>query len=140
MIPGKVMKNGLEADIPLTDTVIAILRGIQKAEWDDKYVFPGLKAGTTCSNNTMLKLLKVDMKRKASVHGFRSTFRTWGQNETAIEREVLEYCLHHIEGGEAELAYARGDCWEKRKAALKAWETFCNSKSAPKTKDLKLVA
>ena len=61
----------------------------------------------------------------------------WGQNETSIEREVLEYCLHHIEGGEAELAYARGDVWEKRKAALKEWETVCNSKAAPK---LKLVA
>jgi integrase len=121
----------------LTDTVIARLRDIKKAEWDDKYVFPGLKAGTTCSNNTMLKLLKVDMGRKATVHGFRSTFRTWGQNETTIEREVLEYCLHHIEGGEAELAYALGDVWEKRKAALKAWETFCNSKAAPK---IKLVA
>ena len=37
----------------------------------------------------------------------RSTFRTWGQNETTNEREVLEYCLHHIGGGgEAELAYA----------------------------------
>jgi hypothetical protein len=45
--------------------------------------------------------------------------------------------MHHIEGGAAELAYARGDCWEKRKAALKAWETFCNSKAAPK---IKLVA
>jgi integrase len=137
VIPGKVMKNGLEADIPLTGTVIAILREIQEAGWDDNYVFPGLKAGTTCSNNTMLKLLKVDMERKATVHGFRSTFRTWGQNETSIEREVLEYCLHHIEGGEAELAYARGDVWEKRKAALNEWETFCNSKAAPK---LKLVA
>jgi hypothetical protein len=62
---------------------------------------------------------------------------TWGQNETSIEREVLEYCLHHIEGGEAELAYARGDVWEKRKAALKDWDTFCNGKAAPK---LKLVA
>jgi hypothetical protein len=28
---------------------------------------------------------------------------------------VLEYCLHHIEGEEAELALR----WEKRKAALK---------------------
>ena len=134
------MKNGLEADVPLTDTVLAILRDIQKEEWDHKYVFPGLKAGTTCSNNTMLKHLKVDMGRKATVHGFRSTFRTWGQNETSIEREVLEYCLHHIEGREAELAYARGDCWQKRTAALKEWETFCNSKKAPKTNDLKLVA
>jgi integrase len=140
VIPGKVMKNELPADIPLTDTVITVLREIQKAGWDDKYVFPGLKAGTTCSNNTMLKLLKVDMERKATVHGFRSTFRTWGQNETSHEREVLEYCLHHIEGEEAELAYARGDVWEKRKTALKAWETFCNSKTAPKTKDIKLVS
>lgn len=47
----------------------------------------------------------------ATVHGFRSTFRTWGQNETSHEREVLEYCLHHIEGEEAKLAYARGDVW-----------------------------
>jgi len=39
------------------------------------------------------------------VHGFRSPFRTWGQNETSFEPEVLEYCLHHIEGEEAELAY-----------------------------------
>jgi hypothetical protein len=42
-----------------------------------------------------------------------------------------------MEGGEAELAYARGDCWEKRKAALKE---FCNSKATPKSSDLKLVA
>jgi hypothetical protein len=48
---------------------------------------------------------------------------------------VLKYCLHHVE-----LAYARGDCWQKRKAALKEWETFCNSKKAPKSNDLKLVA
>jgi hypothetical protein len=47
----------------------------------------------------MLKLLKVDMQRKATVHGFRSSFRTWGQNDTTIARDVLEYCLHHIEGG-----------------------------------------
>jgi hypothetical protein len=48
----------------------------------------------------------------------------------------LEYCLHHVEGGGAELAYARGDCWAKRKAALMAWEAF-HGKPAPK---LKLVA
>jgi integrase len=130
VIPGKVMKNGMEADIPLTDTVTAILRDIQGAGWDEKYVFPGLKAGTTCSNNTMLKLLKVDMERKATVHGFRSTFRTWGQNETDHSRECLEFCLHHIEGGEAELAYKRGDMWEKRKATLTDWDKFCNTKTA----------
>jgi integrase len=149
VIPGKIMKNGLEADIPLTDTVIALLKRIKEIGLGGPNVFPGQKAGTACSNNTMLKLLKVDLGRSnVTVHGFRSSFRTWGQNETplvdakgkptvAIAREVLELCLHHIEGSEAENAYAKGDMWEKRRVALKAWETFCNSKTAPK---LQLVA
>lgn len=136
VIPFKLMKNELEADIPLTETVIAILHKLKEEGWDEKHVFPGLKAGTRVSNNTMLKLLKVDMGRKATVHGFRSSFRTWGQDKTEIARDVLEYCLHHIEGEEAELAYARGDVWEKRKAALKEWETFCSTK----TPKLRLVA
>jgi hypothetical protein len=38
------------------------------------------------------------------------------------------------------MAYARGDSWDKRKAALVEWESFCNSKpAAPKAK-LRLVA
>jgi len=140
VIPGKAMKNGLEADIPLTETVLAILRDIKEMELDNRLVFPGLKRGQTCSNNTMLKLLKEDMGREATVHGFRSSFRTWGQDKTEIAREVLEYCLHHIEGSTAEMAYARGDSWDKRKAALVAWESFCSSKpAAPKAK-LRLVA
>jgi len=68
---------------------------------------------------------------------FFSSFSSPLLSAALHEREVLEYCLHHIEGEEAELAYARGDVWEKRKAALRAWEAFCNSKPAPK---LKLVA
>ena len=64
------------ADIPLTDSILAILREIQATGIDNKLVFPGLKRGQTCSNNTMLKLLKADMGRNATVHGFRSTFRT----------------------------------------------------------------
>jgi hypothetical protein len=49
-------------------------------------------------NDTMLKLVEVDMQRNGTVHGFRSNFRNWGQNDTTIARNVLEYCRHHIEG------------------------------------------
>jgi hypothetical protein len=38
---------------------------------------------------------------------------------------------------EVDLAYARGDCLEKREAALKEWEAFCNSRA--KAGGLKLV-
>jgi len=40
--PGKIMKNELQADIPLTATVLAILREIREAGWDDKLVFQTL--------------------------------------------------------------------------------------------------
>jgi len=48
-------------------------------------------------------------------------------NTKGHERETLEYCLHHIEGGEAEASYLREDMWDKRKAALLAWEEHVTS-------------
>jgi integrase len=150
IIPDKVMgKNSIEADIPLTDTVIKRLRSIKEMGLSSKYVFPGLKAGTTMSNNTMLKLLQKDLGREdCTVHGFRSSFRTWGQDETEHSFECLEFCLHHITGDEAAKAYKRGSMWAKRMAALKEWEAFCNAPKpaapaeteAPATSHLKLVS
>ena len=135
VIPGKAMKNGLEASIPLTETVIARLKAIKELGLPGDYVFPGQKAGTMMSNNTMLKLLQKDLEQPdVTVHGFRTSFRSWGQNESSHSRECLEYCLHHIEGGEAELAYKRGDMLDKRRAAMKDWEAFCNTRPQPQLK------
>jgi integrase len=132
VIPDKAMKNGMEASIPLTDTVVARLKEIKALGLPGKYVFPGQKTGKPLSNNTMLKLLQKDLKRPdCTVHGFRTSFRSWGQNETTHRRECLEFCLHHIEGGEAEIAYKRGDMWAKRMAAMKDWETFCTTRPQP---------
>jgi integrase len=83
VIPGKAMKNGLEASIPLTETVIARLKAIKELGLPGDYVFPGQRAGTMMSNNTMLKLLQQDLGREdVTVHGFRTSFRSWGQNES----------------------------------------------------------
>jgi len=130
VIPGKVMKNTLEADIPLTDTVLAILREIKEIGLDNKLVFPGLKRGQTCSNNTMLKLLKVDMGRNATVHGFRSCFRTWAAERTTFAREVVEAALAHVVGNETERAYQRGDLFDKRRRLMTAWADYCAQHAA----------
>jgi integrase len=148
IIPGKEMKNGMEANIPLVETVIKRLRSIKELGVSDTYVFPGMKEGMPMSNNTMLKLLQEDLGRPdVTVHGFRTSFRSWGMNVTTHSREALEFCLHHIEGSEAERAYARGDMWDKRMNALRDWEAFCNNttpvipaeKEEPATPHLKLV-
>jgi integrase len=135
-IPKERMKNGKEAKVPLSAPAIAILREIKEECPSDKYVFVGRKGDETISDATMLRLLQRDMERKDyTVHGFRTSFRTWGQEKTEFSREILEHCLHHIEGSETEKAYKRGDALEKRAVVMNAWADYCLPKPG-----LKLVA
>ena len=59
-------------------------------------------------------------KERITTHGFRATFRTWHQDETAHSVEAVEFCLHHITGDDAAEAYKTGAMWKKRKAAPRA--------------------
>jgi integrase len=140
---GEEMKNGLFARVPLSATAQAILRKAKlladknTLRGDQAFIFPGLQDGHL-SRNTMLKLLR-ETHAGLTVHGFRSSFRTWGQEATSIERDTLEYCLHHVEGSRTEQAYMRGECLDKRRAALEAWAAFCLPARLPSEK-LRLVA
>lgn len=122
---GEEMKNGLFARVPLPKQALAILERVRAfAERGDgkTYIFPGKQDGHL-SRNTMLKLLQATQPH-LTVHGFRSSFRTWGQEVTSIDHDTLEYCLHHIEGSRTEQAYMRGECLDKRRAALEQWAAY----------------
>lgn len=154
LIPGKVMKNNIQADIPLTPTALRLLDEMRElnaklSDGKETLVFPGEGEpgtyGNQQSENTLLKLIQKTLgydgikKPRASTHGVRASFRSWGQDETAHERETLEFCLHHLEGGKAELAYKNGTMWKKRKQALLDWEAYVTSGVAKKN-HLKAVA
>jgi integrase len=62
---------------------------------------------------------------RASVHGFRSTFRDWAAERTATPREVCEQALAHSIGDKVEEAYRRGDLFDKRRRLMDAWADFC---------------
>ena len=53
---------------------------------------------------TFSKLVR-DLGFDAHVHGFRTSFRTWGQEQTNFPREVQEAALSHKLGDAAEQAY-----------------------------------
>jgi len=74
---------------------------------------------------SMLKHLKeITGDPTLTVHGFRTTFRTWAQEETEFEEEIVEHCLHHITGDEAEKAYKRGEALKKRRVVMQAFADF----------------
>jgi integrase len=145
VIPGKVMKaakrgeKGIDADIPLTPTALAIIEEMRALLPEkETLVFPSQeqpgKYGVELGDRTLLALIQETMgyngkgdKPLVSTHGFRATFRSWGQDETNHSSETLEFCLHHIVGDEAANAYKNGNMWKKRKQALTDWANYVTS-------------
>jgi integrase len=91
------------------------------------YVFPGRKKNTGLSNMALEAVLRrMDLKDRATVHGFRSSFRDWAAEETEHAREIAEISLAHIVGDATERAYRRGDILDKRRILMSDWENHCN--------------
>jgi len=66
-------------------------------------------------------------KDKATVHGFRASFRTWAGEQTDFPREIIEMCLAHTIGNAVEQSYWHGDPLEKRRKLMEAWASYCDS-------------
>jgi integrase len=89
-IEGKRMKMGRPFDIPLSDQALAILKTQHEAPDRNEFIFPGRPmrplGGTAMS--MLLRRLRVD----ATVHGFRSSARSW-MADNAVPFELAEACL-----------------------------------------------
>jgi integrase len=125
-LPAERMKNQKRHVVPLVPRVVAILRDMHMLRRSDTYVFPGRDdADKPVSNMAMAELLKRMDRRDITVHGFRSTFRTWAGEETNFPREVIEHALSHIEGSVSEKAYWRGEMIKRRTELMRVWADYC---------------
>lgn len=105
-IPASRMKSGRVHRVPLTDKANDLIAG------HSQYLFP-------LSNMAMPMLLR-RLGVKATVHGFRSTFRDWCA-ENDWPREVAEACLAHAIESKTEAAYLRSDLLSARRELMEAW-------------------
>jgi integrase len=64
-------------------------------------------------------------RTELSVHGFRSSFRTWAEEETDFPRGVCEAALAHAVKDKTEAAYQRGELLKKRRELMNAWANYC---------------
>lgn len=123
VIPADRMKAGKEHRVPLTGRAVSLLRKLPREQGGDM-VFVGSRAHRPLSNMAMLMLLR-GMRPNITVHGFRSSFRTWAAEKTNFPREVVEAALAHVVKSKVERAYQRGDIFEKRRELMTAWAKFC---------------
>ena len=126
-IPGERMKAGRPHIVPLSDAALAVVDAMKPLrDLAGGFVFPGMKAGRGLSDMTLSKLLHA-MGHEVTVHGFRSAFKTWAEQETEHPNVVIEAALAHIVGDKAERAYMRGDWLAKRHTLMNDWAAYCVS-------------
>jgi integrase len=114
-IPAARMKAGTEHRVPITGPMMEILEGV------DRFcprVFP-------VSHTSLAKTLTKIVPEGATMHGFRSSFRDWADNETNFHREIAEGCLAHASGDATERAYRHSDALERRRELISAWGRYC---------------
>ena len=122
-IPAGRMKAKREHIVPLSNRALAILEAAKRLSDGTGLVFPGTRPGKTLSDMTLSKLVK-ELGYDADVHGFRTSFKTWAQEQTDFENEVSEMALAHMIRNKAEAAYARSNYLEKRRKMMEEWSTY----------------
>lgn len=123
IVPAERMKAAREHRIPLVSQAMAILGA---PSFPDTLVFPSpFNDAKPMSDMSLAAVLKKMGRGGITVHGFRSTFRDWAGETTGFPREVIEAAMAHRLKDKAEAAYARGDLFNKRRALMEAWASFC---------------
>ena len=125
-IPSERMKAGVEHRVPLSGQALDVLDQASALREQSGLVFPSpLKPGSPLSDVTLTKVLRsTGLAERATVHGFRSSFKNWTLEQTDSPWAVSESALAHILGNSTEQAYARSDLFERRRTLMQLWADY----------------
>ena len=126
-IPASRMKAKKPHRVPLSARAVEMLREAEKLADGSGLVFPSTKPGKPLADRRLSKLVK-ELGFDADVHGFRTSFRMWAQEQTNFPREVAEAALAHHTGDAVERAYARSDVFEKRRKLMESWAGYLEAR------------
>lgn len=154
VIPAERMKAGSEHRVPLCDRAVEIVEEMRKRFPKSSLVFPGQKEGKALSDmSLMMALRRYELAKVGAghlihepepealgrlrsqgllttVHGFRSTFRDWCE-DNGVPYDLAEHSLAHQIGSKVERSYRRSDALERRRPLMKTWSKFVASESTP---------
>jgi integrase len=123
-VPASRMKMQKPHDVPLSEQALAIL-SVQMGG-KSPYVFPGGRPRQPLSTMGMAMLLR-RLNVDATVHGFRSSARSWMADQ-GIAFELAEACLAHTTSGNV-AAYQRSSLLEPRRPLMQSWSDFVTGKA-----------
>lgn len=122
IVPPQRTKALKEHRVALSDRAVQILSGLPRT---GDFVFRAAKSDRPISSSAMLELVRGMRGHGATVHGFRSTFGDWANEQTSYPNEMCEIALAHVVSDKTEAAYRRGDMLEKRRRLMADWAAYC---------------
>ena len=125
-IPSRRMIAGSEHHVPLSRQAVQLLGEASELRDEADLVFPSpQKHGGQLSDMTLTKILRsVGLAERATVHGFRSSFKNWTLEQTDTPWAVSEVALAHTLGNLTEQAYARSDLFKRRRDLMQKWADY----------------
>ena len=132
------MKGGVQHRVPLSGPALEVLKQAGQLRDDSELVFPSpVRPGHPMSDMTLTKVLRATgLAERATVHGFRSTFRDWAAECTNAPHAVMELSLAHAVGSSVEQAYARSDLIAKRRILMEQWAEFAINSTSDQARTL----
>ena len=126
-IPAKRMKMKRPHIIPIQGRVERLIQEARTHRIND-LVFPNMKSSKEYSYNAPMVVMKKMGANDLTVHGFRSSFKTWALENTNFPTQAIEFALAHVTRNAVEAAYIRGDrMLKKRREVMMRWEKYCLS-------------
>jgi integrase len=126
IVPAGRIKGGRTHRVPLSNAAIAILQALPREDGNN-HLFVSTRRGGSLNDRTMAVVLRRMGRADVTTHGFRSSFRDWGAEQTAYPHEMLEMALAHAVGTKTEAAYRRTDMLERRRRLMDDWSAFCTT-------------
>jgi integrase len=121
-IPAVRMKRDLEHAVPLSDRAVAIVMALkQHRSRGQKQLFLG-PDGKPVSRAVVFDQAKRSSDGRSSVHGFRSSLRSWCSDH-GVAFEVAEAILAHSKATVV-AAYDRSSILERRRPVMERWSRF----------------
>jgi integrase len=119
-IPKTRTKTGVEHVVPLSRAATELLRSLPES---GDFVFPGRVKGTPIHRAAMQRIVPDGV----TVHGFRTSFRTWCSEQTNVSFDAAEMSLGHVVGNTTERTYQRSKLFAKRARLMEMWGKYCTT-------------
>jgi integrase len=124
-LPAERTKMRRPHRVPLSKGALRVIRAVPHIVGQD-FIFPGDQGGRMTDVPLSKELHK--LMTGVTVHGFRSSFRQWSEEQTSFSKAVCQLALSHVNKDRVEAAYQRSDLFELRRELMEAWGQFLAAK------------